>query len=71
MTHNMALTGEHEGTEEWCCSTCGRRLLVEWEPFRKVTLEPGDENAGHAVSKGGLRIGSIEINRGDGEGQTK
>ena len=54
--HAMTLTEAHEGTEIWLCPVCGRRLLIEWEPWRKVTLEPGDEYANHSGGKGGLNI---------------
>lgn len=59
MTHQMTLIFDHEGTEEWCCPICGRRMLIEWQPFRKVVLEPGDDNAGHSGSKGGLSISMV------------
>ena len=59
MTHEMELTAAHEGTEEWFCPVCGRRVLIEWHPWRKVTLDPGDPTAAHSASKG-LRM-SVEI----------
>ena len=72
MTHQMILTSEHEGTEEWYCPTCGRRLLIEWKPWRKVTLELGDENALHSGGKSGLRTGSVDVKNDDGgEGMNK
>ena len=46
--HTMTLIHEHEGTGEWLCSTCGRHLLVSWEPvFSKTVLEEGDSSANH------------------------
>lgn len=36
------------GAEEWWCPTCGRRLLLHWPPnYRKLVLDPGDEQAAH------------------------
>ena len=46
--HNMIRTGAGEGTEEWYCPNCGRRLLLNWVPqFEKVVLEAGDQYAIH------------------------
>ena len=46
--HTMNLVDEHEGTEEWLCSTCGRHLLVSWNPiFKKTVLNEGDPSARH------------------------
>jgi hypothetical protein len=60
-THQMQLTEEHENTEEWHCPECGRTMLIEWDPWRRTVVEPGDETAAHAGGKGGLMIGSVNI----------
>jgi hypothetical protein len=50
------------GVELWSCPTCGRSLLLNWEPeFKKTILEAGDEYAIHSGGKGGLRMGHIQI----------
>jgi len=47
--HTMTLINEHEGSEEWLCSTCGRHFLVNWFPkFKRTVLEPGDLSADHS-----------------------
>jgi hypothetical protein len=52
------------GAEEWYCPTCGRRTLMQWPPnYKKVVLDPGDENAAHSLSKGGLGVGKLQVNR--------
>ncbi|MGD8405234.1 MAG: hypothetical protein PVJ21_16340 [Anaerolineales bacterium] len=46
--HTMTLINEHEGSEEWLCSSCGRHLLVNWFPnFTRTVLEPGELSAAH------------------------
>lgn len=46
--HTMNLIKEHEGTEEWLCSTCGRHMLVNWHPkFKRTVLDAGDLSVGH------------------------
>lgn len=46
--HTMTLIKEHDGIGEWLCSTCGRHLLVSWEPvFKKTVLVEGDPTADH------------------------
>lgn len=59
--HMMDLVQEHEGTEEWHCPTCGRMLLIEWSPWRKVVLQEGDPIAAHNGSKGGLTLGQVDV----------
>jgi hypothetical protein len=54
MTHVMTLTSAHENTECWTCPECGRVLLIEWEPWYRRVIAPGDEAATHSGGKGGL-----------------
>ena len=63
--HEMQLETEHaSGAEEWYCPTCGRRFLLNMPPeYRKIILDSGDESATHSGSKGGLRMGSIQIGK--------
>ena len=63
--HEMVLETTHSsGAEEWNCPTCGRRLLIHWEPtFKKVVLHAGDEFSIHSGGKGGLGMGSIQIHK--------
>lgn len=61
--HEMVLEITHpSGEEEWNCPTCGRRLLISWEPsFKKTILDAGDQFSIHSGGKGGLKIGNIQI----------
>jgi hypothetical protein len=61
--HEMVLDQVHEsGVEEWYCPTCGRRFLLQWPPnYKKIVLEPGDVAAEHTGGKGGLKMGSPQI----------
>jgi hypothetical protein len=61
--HDMQLVStDSSGAEEWYCPTCGRRFLLRWPPnYKKVVLEPGDEQAVHNGSKGGLRLQSPKM----------
>ena len=63
--HEMRLQKTYSsGEEAWNCLTCGRRLLLRWPPeFKKTVLELGDPNAIHSGGKGGLRIGSLQVQR--------
>ncbi len=55
-----------DGSQEWHCLACGRKILVQWQPvFKTKTIEPGDESAIHAgafgdfeVQPAGIQIGS-------------
>jgi hypothetical protein len=61
--HEMHLEVTYStGVEEWCCPTCGRKILMQWPPhYNKVVLEPGNEFAIHVAGKGGLRMGAIQM----------
>ena len=61
--HEMFHTATHaSGAEEWSCPKCGRRFLMHWPPeYSKVVLEVGDETASHVGSKGGLHIGTVNV----------
>lgn len=50
-----------EGTEEWYCPTCGRRIMFELSPnYKMVVLSEGAHNAIHSGSKGVLSVGAVE-----------
>jgi hypothetical protein len=60
--HEMVLENtHHSGAEDWYCPTCGRRMTITWRPWKKIILEPGDIYASHSASKGGLRVGALQI----------
>lgn len=63
--HEMVLEVTHpSGEEEWNCPRCGRRFLLNMPPdYRKIILNAGDESAVHIGSKGGLRMGPVQIGK--------
>ena len=62
--HEMVLETTHlSGEEEWHCPTCGRRMTIIWDPWKKIILEPGDIYASHSGSKGNLKMGPLHINK--------
>lgn len=59
--HEMILEATHSsGAEQWYCPTCGKRMIITWDPWKKVVLEQGDFYAAHSASKGGLKLGSVQ-----------
>lgn len=61
--HEMVLETTHpSGAEEWVCPTCGRRMAITWQPWKKIILEAGDIHVAHGGSKGILKIGPLLIN---------
>lgn len=65
--HEMILNQTHaSGAEEWFCPTCGRRMAITWDPWKKIVLEEGDIYAAHNASKGGLRMGIATMQKNDG-----
>jgi len=67
-SHDLTLIDEHEGTEEWYCPTCGRRMTITWQPWQRIILEPGDVYAAHSGSKGGLQVGPSQIRQENADG---
>lgn len=66
--HAMVLQKTHSsGAEEWYCPICGRRMTITWQPWKKIILEPGDIYAVHSGSKGGIHVGSLEVNEQNNE----
>lgn len=65
-SHEMILEKTHaSGMEEWYCPICGRRMTITWQPWKKVVLEPGDLYVAHTGSKGGLKLGPVQITQGN------
>jgi hypothetical protein len=60
MTHVLTLLYEHDGMERWYCPTCGRLLVLRWEPWYRRVIALGDEAAAHSGGKGGLVMG-VEV----------
>lgn len=52
-SHQLRLVHMHaSGAEEWLCPTCGRRLLLRWQPaYEKQVLIAGDIRAIHSASR--------------------
>jgi hypothetical protein len=63
--HHMKLVNTHSsGAEEWFCPSCGYRFMIQWPPeYKKIVLEPGDQNAFHSGGKGGIQMDSMEVNQ--------
>jgi hypothetical protein len=60
--HEMILAETRDtGAEEWWCPTCGRRMMLRWEPFEKVVLGRGNEWAVHTGGRGGVSIGQVQV----------
>jgi hypothetical protein len=56
--HEMILEKtDSSGAEEWNCPTCGRRMLIRWEPkFKRTVLEAGSPNVAHSGFKSSPQI---------------
>ncbi len=47
-----------DGSEEWNCPSCGRKIQMQWSPFDLKVLIAGDETAQHSGGKGGISVGA-------------
>jgi len=61
--HEMILEKKHpSGADEWFCPTCGRRMLISWEPkFRRTVLAAGDPRATHGGFRIDLPMGGLPV----------
>lgn len=61
--HEMILEKTYPtGVDEWYCPTCGRRMLINWNPkFKRIVLEAGDPYASHGGFKGGMQVGDMIV----------
>ncbi len=61
--HQMQLYMTHpSGAEEWVCSVCTRRIVLQWPPkYRKIVLDQGDANVVHTGSQGGVSMGPVQM----------
>jgi hypothetical protein len=51
--HTMTLDyAFRSGAEIWTCPECDRQIILQWEPFKKITLIAGDETRIHTGGKG-------------------
>ena len=50
-SHSMIMVHSHEsGAEEWLCSTCGRRFVLQWPPrYKRIILNAGDDTVQHTA----------------------
>jgi hypothetical protein len=67
--HEMVLELTHASAMQgWYCPTCGRRILLLVPPNSEmVIVEPGDQDASHSGSTGGLRTGPVQVAQRDAE----
>jgi hypothetical protein len=56
--HEMIVTQEYpNGAQEFYCPTCGRRFVLHWPPaYKRIVLDPGNENAIHSGSTAGVSL---------------
>ena len=60
--HTMVLEETVYGVEKWVCPTCGRTLLVSWNPtFHREEVVVGDTGVGHVGAKGGVKGKGFEV----------
>lgn len=61
--HTMVVAKRYDnGAEEWVCPTCGRRFMLQWPPeYKRIVLDPGDEDAIHSGGSGGISMGEMAI----------
>ena len=69
-THKMHMGAKFpNGSQEWFCLECDRKILVQWEPVFKIrTIEIGDSTVVHTGSLGGA---GLELASADVESQPK
>jgi hypothetical protein len=67
--HDMQLQQSFpSGAQEWLCTTCKRRVVIEHGATRVkiIALEAGNERAIHSTSSGGLRVAASQARESEG-----
>lgn len=63
--HIMEHTEVDYSTDKFYCPTCSRLVLIHWDEYCAVdVLNPGDVDAIHTGSIGGLHISNIDVMSG-------
>lgn len=66
--HEMYKVRTHDsGDEEWQCTECERRLLIEVETLTRIVLEEGNSLAEHYGYGMDVEMTSIVANAGEDE----
>jgi hypothetical protein len=66
--HAMQLEEAYpSGAEKWYCPICSRQFIMQWEPYKKVVLDVGDEYVIHSGDKGGVQVMSTTNSETDDE----
>lgn len=65
--HQMVMKNSFpSGAQEWYCPTCGRHFIIQWPPnYKRIILDEGDKQAGHAGGTDGLTMGPMDITQMD------
>ncbi len=61
--HTMQLIHTYaSGAEEWQCSDCERRFVVQWPPrYKRIVLQKGNQDVVHTGGKGGLTLSNVSV----------
>lgn len=61
-THKMSVIINKDKSETWECLECGRKFtLLNWNPFKRTIINPGDETVEHSGGYGEIDITSLKI----------
>ena len=64
--HTMRLNRTYPtGVDEWVCDECERRIVMRYNPHKKLVLVEGDEGAAHIGGKGGVVMSQPTITQAD------
>lgn len=60
--HEMELLQTYPtGAEKWQCLHCDRQFVMQWQPYKKIVLKEGDEQAYHSGGKGGVQLKPLHL----------
>lgn len=72
MAEQESHTMQQVGEDDFECPQCGRFIHVtNWNPFRFLECNPGNANAIHTASTGGLVIGGVGLSVDDDNPEMK
>lgn len=49
------------GYNEWECPVCGRHIVIQIDPYKKIVKREGNTEVAHSAGSGGVTMGEPEI----------
>lgn len=59
--HELKIGLHGERADLWHCNECGRTVVIQYQPYKRIVLDEGDLLAAHTANKGGVNISDVHV----------